>query len=143
MKRDNQTGWQVGVLFKPRHGRNSDRRPPESVSRLIAILCSALALTAPTQSYGSSLLQEARVLGAGVYGDGSVWVTLDRPHDQAGCPGPYLEFPPGGATKSVLATAQLAIATGSTVFVQVNGCLSLAGTFTGVRNGSAFGINAK
>jgi hypothetical protein len=90
----------------------------------------------------SSVLPAAHVLAFGSYGDGSGWATLDCAHDQAGCPGPYIDLPPNApANKTVLAAAALSLASGASVFVQVDGCSGLAGTFTGGRNGSAFGVD--
>lgn len=96
----------------------------------------------PLPGFCSSVLPAAHVLGFGTYGNGNVWVTLDQSHDQAGCPSPFIELAANGAAnKAVLAAAALAMATGATVFVQVDGCLGIAGTFTGGRDGAAFGVN--
>ena len=87
----------------------------------------------------------AHVVNFGTYGNGNIWVTLDAATDQAGCSTPYLEFSVNGAAnKSILAAAAIALSTGATVAVQVDGCLAAGGstgTFTGARNGAAFGVN--
>lgn len=101
--------------------------------RSLASLGLLLSICICQPAHCSSVLPSAHVLAFGTYGDGSVWVTLDRAHDQPGCPGPYIdELPPNGpANKSVLASAALALATGASVVVQVDGCFDLVGTFTG------------
>jgi len=110
--------------------------------RVLTFLPLLLGISFCQPALCSSVLPGAYVLAFGNYGDGSVWITLDRAHDQPGCPGPYIELPPNGpANKSVLASAALALATGASVFVQVDGCKDRAGTFTGGRNGAAFGVN--
>jgi hypothetical protein len=107
---------------------------------------SLLALLAVPLAGHCSTPLTAHVVSFGTYGNGNVWVTLDAATDQSGCSTPYLEFGANGvANKSVLAAAAIALATGSTVSVQVDGCLSTgqfgSGTFTGARNGTAFGVN--
>jgi hypothetical protein len=110
--------------------------------RSLASLSLLLGICFCQPAHCSSLLPAAHVLAFGNYGDGSVWITLDRPHDQPGCPGSCIELPPDGpANKSVLASAALALATGASVLVHVDGCIGLAGTFTGGRSGTAFGVN--
>ncbi len=110
--------------------------------RFLTFLAVLLGVSFCQPALCSSVLPAAHVLAFGNYGDGSVWITLDSAHDQPGCPGPYIELPPNGlANRSVLASAALALATGASVIVQVDGCIGLAGTFTGGRNGTAFGVN--
>lgn len=110
--------------------------------RSFASLSLLLGICICQPAHCSSVLPVAHVLAFGTSGDGSVWVTLDRAHDQPGCPGPYIELPPNGpANKAVLASAALALATGASVLVQVDGCFGLAGTFTGGRYGTACGVN--
>lgn len=110
--------------------------------RSLASLSLLLGISLCQPAHCTSILPVAYVQAFGTYGDGSVWITLDRAHDQPGCPGPCIELPPNGpASKSVLASAALALATGASVIVQVDGCIGLAATFTGGRNGTAFGVN--
>lgn len=109
-----------------------------SLFRALLLIGGAL----PLPGFCSSVLPAAHALNFGTYGNGNVWVTLDQPHDQVGCPGPYIDLAANGAAnKSVLAAAAFALATGATVFVQVDGCVGKAGTLTGARDGVAFGVN--
>lgn len=109
---------------------------------LLATLPLVIATLTPRVGYCSSVLPAAHVLAFGTYGNGNIWITLDRPLDQPGCSIAAIELPANGlANKTVLAAAAVAVATGASVFVQVDGCLGPAATFTGARDGTAFGVN--
>lgn len=99
-------------------------------------------LAAPLGSNASSVLTTAHVLAVGTYGNGNVYITLDQPLDQAGCPGPYIELPANNPNlKGVFAVAMLAKTTGAAVTVATDACYSTStSTFTGARAG-AFGLS--
>ena len=109
----------------------------------IPTLATLAALAFPLACQASTLLPAAHVVAVGTYGNGNVYVTLDQPLDQAGCAGPYIELPANGvANKTVLAVATLAMTTGAPVAVATDGCYSAnTATFTGARNGTAFGLS--
>lgn len=102
-----------------------------------------IGMGAPLVCQSSTLLPAAHVIAVGTYGNGNVYVTLDQPLDQAGCATAYIELPVNGAAnKTVLAVATTAMATGAPIAVQTDGCFSSnTATFTGVRNGTAFGLS--
>jgi hypothetical protein len=64
--------------------------------RVLTFLSLLLGISFCQPALCSSVLPVAYVQAFGNYGDGSVWITLDRAHDQPGCPGPYIELPPNG-----------------------------------------------
>jgi hypothetical protein len=77
----------------------------------------------------------------GTYGNGNIYLTLDKPIDEAGCSMPYIELPANApALKALLATATLAIATNATVEVKTDGCLNGVPSFVGTRT-SYFTLN--
>ena len=84
-------------------------------------------------SQGSTAVT-ARVLSFGTYGNGNVYVALDQSIDEAGCTRSGFELAAdSAAAKAVLATAALAVAAGTTVTIQTDGCLNGAPSFTGAR----------
>ena len=106
---------------------------------LIAMLV-LIASLASFPAHSSSEIN-AHVTRFGTYGNGNVWVTLDTTIDEPGCSGPYIELPANGAAnKTVLATAALAVATGSSVVIKTDGCFGTATTFTGARP-AYFGVS--
>lgn len=100
-------------------------------------LCLGTALGA----HASTLLSSAHVIATGTYGNGNVYITLDQPLDQAGCPGPYIEIRANNpALKAVLAVATIAITTGNPVIAATDDCFSNnTASFSGAR-GAAFGL---
>ena len=108
----------------------------------ISTIAVLVGLAAPLASNASSVLQTAHVLAVGTYGNGNVYITLDQPLDQSGCPGPYIELPANSpGLKNALAVATLAKTTGAAVTVATDGCFSSnTSTFTGARAG-AFGLS--
>lgn len=95
----------------------------------------------PSFATPSSMLTLTHVIGVGVYGDGSVWVILDKNTDQYGCANGSLEVAASNpVAKTVLAIATAAYTSKETIVVQVDSCLNGAGTFSGARNGTAFGL---
>jgi len=110
-----------------------------SFTKLVALF----GMATPVVCQSSSFLPAAHIVAVGTYGNGNVYVTLDQPLDQASCAGPYIELPANSvAIKSVLAVATVAMTTGAPVAVQTDGCYSTnTATFTGGRNGTAFGLS--
>jgi len=109
------------------------------------IIILGFALLFQCNSAWCSSLIRVNVVQYGIYGNGNVWVTLDRATDQDGCATPYLEFPANAPTnRALLSIAALAVATGRPIVLQIDGCMSTgsngAGTFTGIRNSTAFGL---
>lgn len=109
------------------------------------IIATALAVLAPLASQASTPLI-AHITKFGIYGNGNVWITLDAATDQPGCSTPYLEFAANSVSnKSILAIAAMATASGAAVLVRVDSCLATGstgtGTFSGARDGTAFGID--
>jgi len=65
----------------------------------------------------------ARVTATGVYGNGDVYVMLDTEIAEPACPMARFDVPGSSpAAKSILATAQLAIATGKSIRIATSGC---------------------
>jgi hypothetical protein len=103
-------------------------RSPRTTLFLIATAVSALVHAAPPVT--------ARVTYAGVYGNGDVYVGLDTTIQEPNCPGARFDIPASSpVAKQVLATAQMALATGHSVTVQTDGCF---GSFTTLNSSARF-----
>jgi hypothetical protein len=112
-------------------------------NKRVSVLAVLFGMAAPLICHSSTMLSAAHVLAVGTYGNGNIYITLDQPLDQVGCATPYIELAANGAAnKTVLAVATIAMTTGSPVTVETDGCLSsMTATFTGGRNGTAFGLS--
>lgn len=78
----------------------------------------------------------ARVLKVGTYGNGNLYIALDKTVDEQGCSLAYIELPANSpALKAVLATASLAIATSATVEIKTDACFNGMPSFSGERSG--------
>lgn len=95
----------------------------------VAILASAFP------SYGiCSSAVTARVLQFGTYGNGNLFVSFDKPIDEAGCTMAYLELPANSpALKTALASVALAFATNALVEIKTDSCFMGVPSFSGAR----------
>ncbi len=92
-----------------------------SVAWAAALFSAAAAQAAPPV--------QAKVVFAGVYANGNVYVQLDTVIAEPGCSVPRFDLPASSpVAKTVLATALMAAATGKTVRVATYGCFNGAAT---------------
>jgi len=78
----------------------------------------------------------AHVLQVGVYDNGNIYIALDQTLDEPGCSSSYLEIPPSVlGYKQILATAQLAYATGKSITIKTGTCYMGSPSFVGDRTG--------
>lgn len=76
-----------------------------------------------------------KVVYAGTYGNGDVYVALSATINEPGCPSSRFDVPvQNPSAKSVLASAYAALASGKTVRVSTNGCYGVSPTLDTTRN---------
>lgn len=94
----------------------------------------AIAMGSLPLSANCSSVLTLHVLMVGVYDNGNAYILLDQPIDEPGCSITSIEVPTTIAGyKQILATAQLAFATGYPVQLKTDTCFGNSPSFTGSR----------
>lgn len=95
------------------------------------LIASAISGTA----YGSTTVSGVQIVDFGTYGNGNIYITLDKTIDEPGCPSIYMELPADGpATKNAFAILAIAFSSGAKVNIKTDGCYNGVPSFTGGRN---------
>jgi hypothetical protein len=116
------------------------RGSARSLVAIKPVLALALAFAGPLSHASTAIV--ARVTATGVYGNGDVYVMLDAVIPESACPVPRFDIPAiSPATKGVLATAQIALATGKSITIATSGCFGPFPTLD-ISRGSFFYLNS-